>query len=95
MENNERSKQLLIIGNGFDLACGLKSRYNDFFYDLYKENPQNYSITEEENYWFNLFEGLVKFDEKSTLGWTDIELQILIELMNIEFILKDVRRMLV
>ena len=86
MENNEAIKQLLIIGNGFDLACGLKSRYNDFFYDLYKENPQNYRITEEKNYWFKLFEGVVKFDEKSTLGWTDIELQILIELMNIEFI---------
>ncbi|WP_455049471.1 AbiH family protein [Granulicatella adiacens] len=86
MENNERTKQLLIIGNGFDLACGLKSRYNDFFYDLYKENPQNYSITEEENYWFKLFKGMVKFDENYTLGWTDIELQILIELMNIEFI---------
>ena len=86
MENNEAIKQLLFIGNGFDLACGLKSKYNDFFYDLYKENPQNYSITEEENYWFNLFERLVKFDEKSTLVWTDIELQILIELMNIEFI---------
>ena len=86
MKNNETTKQLLIIGNGFDLACGLKSRYNDFFYDLYKENPQNYSITEEENYWFKLFKGIVKFDENSTLGWTDIELQILIELMNIELI---------
>ena len=86
MENNERSKQLLIIGNGFDLACGLKSRYNDFFYDLYKENPQKYSITEEKNYWFKLFKGMVKFDENSTLGWTDVESQILTELMNIEFL---------
>lgn len=31
MENNEAIKQLLIIGNGFDLACGLKSQYTDFF----------------------------------------------------------------
>lgn len=86
MENNEAIKQLLFIGNGFDLACGLKSRYNDFFYDLYKENPQNYRITEKKNYWFKLFEGLVKFDEKSTLGWTDVESQILTELMNVEFL---------
>lgn len=86
MKSDEETKQLLIIGNGFDLACGLKSRYNDFFYDLYKENPQNYIITEEENYWFKLFKDMVKFDENYTLGWTDIELQILIELMNIEFI---------
>lgn len=27
MEN----KKLIILGNGFDLACGLKSRYADFF----------------------------------------------------------------
>lgn len=86
MENNEIIKQLLIIGNGFDLSCGLKSRYNDFFYDLYKENPQKYSITEEKNYWFKLFKGMVKFDENSTLGWTDVESQILTELMNIEFL---------
>ena len=86
MENNEATKQLLIIGNGFDLACGLKSKYNDFFYDLYKKNPQNYSITEKNNYWHKLFKGLVKFNEKSILGWTDIELQILTELMNVEFL---------
>ncbi|UVF89627.1 bacteriophage abortive infection AbiH family protein (plasmid) [Bacillus velezensis] len=24
-------KELLIIGNGFDLQCGLKTRYKDFF----------------------------------------------------------------
>jgi hypothetical protein len=86
MKSDEKTKQLLIIGNGFDIACGLKSRYNDFFYDLYKENPQDYIITEQENYWFKLFKDMVKFDENYTLGWTDIELQILIELMNIEFI---------
>ena len=86
MENNERTKQLLIIGNGFDLACGLKSRYNDFFYDLYKENSQNYSIAEINNYWYKLFKGLVKFNEKSILGWTDVESQILTELMNVEFL---------
>ena len=28
---NENKKQLIILGNGFDLACGLKSSYNDFF----------------------------------------------------------------
>lgn len=86
MENNKIINQLLIIGNGFDLACGLKSRYNDFFYDLYKENSQNYSIAENNNYWYKLFKGLVKFNEKSILGWTDVESQILTELMNVEFL---------
>ena len=37
MENNEAIKQLLFIGNGFDLACGLKSRYNDFFMTFTKK----------------------------------------------------------
>lgn len=25
------NKRILVIGNGFDLSCGLKSRYSDFF----------------------------------------------------------------
>lgn len=29
--NNQPTKQLIILGNGFDLACGLKSSYSDFF----------------------------------------------------------------
>ncbi|EHZ0460830.1 hypothetical protein K5G30_002722, partial [Enterococcus faecalis] len=24
-------KKVVILGNGFDLSCGLKSRYSDFF----------------------------------------------------------------
>lgn len=31
MEPKITTEQLLIIGNGFDLACGLKSKYKDFF----------------------------------------------------------------
>lgn len=30
-KNNKDFKQLIILGNGFDLACGLKSSYFDFF----------------------------------------------------------------
>ena len=29
--NNKSTKQLIILGNGFDLACKLKSSYFDFF----------------------------------------------------------------
>ena len=38
--------QLLVLGNGFDLACGLKSSYSDFFYWRYEElniNIENFS----------------------------------------------------
>lgn len=31
VEKVKRRKQLIILGNGFDLACGLKSSYTDFF----------------------------------------------------------------
>ncbi|MGO4924071.1 AbiH family protein [Ligilactobacillus ruminis] len=30
-EANQLNKQILVIGNGFDLSCGLDSRYSDFF----------------------------------------------------------------
>ncbi|MCI2068575.1 MAG: bacteriophage abortive infection AbiH family protein [Bacilli bacterium] len=35
---------LLIIGNGFDLACGLKTRYADFFNDQVNTNPTFRSV---------------------------------------------------
>lgn len=30
-DNNKTNKQLIVIGNGFDLQCNLKTRYQDFF----------------------------------------------------------------
>ncbi|CCK85064.1 Putative uncharacterized protein [Lactobacillus equicursoris DSM 19284 = JCM 14600 = CIP 110162] len=30
-------KQLIVLGNGFDLACGLKSNYSDFFLNRFQE----------------------------------------------------------
>ena len=35
------TNQLIIIGNGFDLACGLKSSYGDFFREYFKERLEN------------------------------------------------------
>lgn len=37
-------KQLLILGNGFDLNCGLKSSYKDFFDWKYKEKSQDFKL---------------------------------------------------
>ena len=55
MENNEIIKQLLIIGNGFDLACGLKSSYNDFFEYIFDENNgSDYRL----NFWLCIFKEL-------------------------------------
>lgn len=29
--DNRKVKQLIVLGNGFDLTCGLKSQYADFY----------------------------------------------------------------
>ena len=54
MENNESIKQLLIIGNGFDLACGLKSSYKDFFDNYLK----SISSTDSKMYWEKYFQNM-------------------------------------
>lgn len=82
MENNERIKQLLIIGNGFDLACGLKSKYTDFFYSIPKKEYEN-------NFWYYIFDRLRDSALKHSNNWADIELQILNQLKNLEFLYKD------
>ena len=79
MENNERIKQLLIIGNGFDLACGLKSKYTDFFETI---APQK----NEQNYWYYVFECLKTYNLLPSYEWADIELQILNQLKNLEIL---------
>ena len=42
-------KELLIIGNGFDLQCGLKTRYKDFFFDRYGVNLVAERLKVEDN----------------------------------------------
>lgn len=59
-DKNSSEKQLLIIGNGFDLYCGLKSTFNDYFSYLddqkesYKElksflDEANHTVTSNKN----------------------------------------------
>lgn len=81
MENNEIINQLLIIGNGFDLACGLKSRYTDFFETI---EPRKLV----QNYWYYIFECL-KNRELLSDEWADIELQILKQLKNLEILYQN------
>lgn len=78
--NNENSmQQLLILGNGFDLACGLNSTYKAFFDHILKQKKQN-------NYWYDIFETLSNDNSLTTNNWRDIETRILLELQNIEFL---------
>ena len=86
MENNEAIKQLLIIGNGFDLACGLKSSYTDFFKE-YLTSPSN---LDSKSYWNKFFKYLSnsKNSEKD-YSWTDIETQIFLQLLHIDFLYEN------
>lgn len=78
--NNENSmQQLLILGNGFDLACGLNSTYKAFFDYIFKQKEQN-------NYWYDIFKTLSSDNSSITNNWNDIETRILLELQNIEFL---------
>ncbi|OAL08066.1 hypothetical protein A7X72_01799 [Lactococcus garvieae] len=77
VEKEKPFNQLVILGNGFDLACGLKSTYKHFFKYIFDKKES------KDNYWYHIFKSL--YDEQTVLnGWTDIEKQILIELKNIE-----------
>ena len=37
MKSNVFNRQLIVLGNGFDIQCGLKSTYQDFFNNRFKE----------------------------------------------------------
>ena len=82
MQPKKTTDQLLIIGNGFDLACGLKSRYKDFFDTISKEK---YS----DNFWYYILDCLRNRDLLESESWADIELQIFNQLKNIEILYKD------
>lgn len=82
MENNEKLKQLLIIGNGFDLACGLKSSYKDFLGSISNKEYEN-------NFWYYIFYRLENSGLNHSDNWADIELQILKQLKNLEILYKD------
>ncbi|CCW39184.1 TPA: hypothetical protein VBA41_001993 [Streptococcus agalactiae] len=77
--DEETYKQLIILGNGFDLACGLKSSYLAFFEYIFQKKTTN------TNYWYNIFKSLFNRNNKIK-NWTDIESRILIELQNIDFL---------
>ena len=82
MQPKITTEQLLIIGNGFDLACGLKSRYSDFFDSIPEEKYR-------DNFWYYILDCLRNRDLLESENWADIELQIFNQLKNIEILYKD------
>lgn len=70
------AEQLIVLGNGFDLACGLKSSYSDFFEWLYKKDKSTKKFIKEKvierNFWMLLFWEL----KKKNKNWADVESEI-------------------
>ena len=71
---------VLVLGNGFDLHCGLKSRFKDFFEDELKNKPCKI----KSNIWYLIFYyaymldynhggSLVPFVNNSNPLWMDVE----------------------
>ena len=75
---NQSLKQLIVLGNGFDLACGLKSTYYDFFDYIYGQKIVN--NTSPNNFWYEIFKN---YKQDTIENWADIEEQILVQLKNI------------
>lgn len=71
--------QLLILGNGFDLHCGLKSSYQDFFYStiLDNENCKKSGVKRiregVNNFWEQLLFIYFKEYGDKNYNWCDIE----------------------
>lgn len=66
-------KKLLILGNGFDLQCGLNSRYNDFYKYLIRENKHSGMDNPPWNNKMNIVWALLYSHGEKNCFWKDIE----------------------
>ena len=72
------SSQLLIIGNGFDLHCGLKSAYKDFFQSTILDTiGERFGLQQMKagvsGFWETLLFGYYTTFGKVNYNWCDIE----------------------
>lgn len=70
--------QLLIFGNGFDLHCGLKSSYKEFFRsEILDTIGEQFGLKQLQagvsGFWENLLLEYYKLDNKDDYTWCDIE----------------------
>ena len=72
---------ILIIGNGFDLAHDLETRYKDFLDFCFNSKDTQYISFREINFWFKHF-----YTRKDSLGesWIDLEEEILLVIKSIK-----------
>lgn len=79
-ENNMARRELLVLGNGFDLQCGLKSGYGDFEKPRIKKlEKQKLPETETQVGWFTnqmltIWDLILRADYPKT--WYDVEASI-------------------
>lgn len=66
-------KQLVIIGNGFDLRCGLSSSFSDFHRDRsrYFSNEENRGEEDSSRYTLTIWDTILS--NSTQMGWADIE----------------------
>lgn len=73
-----QKSQLLILGNGFDVHCGLRSTYKDFFRSaILDTNGKRFGLkqlqAEVSVFWESLLLEYYKVDKKDDYKWCDIE----------------------
>lgn len=62
--------QLIVIGNGFDLACGLKSSFRDFFETRFNAERKTFIVPDEE---LTAWDVILSTVEKDDPLWCDVE----------------------
>lgn len=62
--------QLIVLGNGFDLTCGLKSKFSDFYASRTVNTYEFNSITNDQR---NVWDLILSQVEKDDPLWCDIE----------------------
>lgn len=60
--------QLIVLGNGFDLACGLRSRFSDFYRTRYDDSGKKFIGKGRETAW-----DVILSSENADSPWCNIE----------------------
>ncbi|MDF7665995.1 AbiH family protein [Bifidobacterium sp. ESL0745] len=61
----KQTNQLIVLGNGFDIACGLNSAYANFFHDRYSLHKWNLQKDDDETEAeMNLVDGMISLDNE-------------------------------
>ena len=65
--------RLIIIGNGFDLECGLKTRFESFFTSRFGSGSANRPNPDEMNLWDYIFQFMKEAKDDIPYDWKDVE----------------------